>query len=124
MEGDTMEKNICRECKSLHTINTELQGQIVQKEQALYDARVIVEDDLIRYANNAELVSSLSQIMLVLKDAYSTARLPLLDVIEAAQSIQADLSGNADDRRCGISFIMVEKIRIDELLNTLRRLKL
>lgn len=44
----------------------------------------------------------------------------LADLVLAARSINADLSGNADSRVRG-DMIMIEKRRIDLLLNAIRR---
>lgn len=43
----------------------------------------------------------------------------MIRIINSAYSIQADLSGNADSRNIGENYIMIEKNRVEELLNAL-----
>jgi hypothetical protein len=44
-------------------------------------------------------------------------------VIQMAESIEADLSGNADSRRVRGRYIMVEETRIHHLLESLKKLR-
>lgn len=80
------------------------------------------ESRLAWVAEHDEKYQALSAELAALSAAPTGDIQAMRDICEAARSIDADLSGNADSRLCGVSYIMVEYVRVKALLDALARL--
>jgi len=115
------EKNCIEICKHLQDKNRQLQAEAADKSKAIVLYVTLIQD----IANDREFwdkESILAAIGNDIPEAYDKLRAKYKAaeaVAEAAGTIKADLQGNADSRLCGASFIMIEKTRIDALLDAL-----